>query len=65
MSSNPTGDILIKYFLHSLFGDVFFHVLYYYFLRIVCLFVCFDFLCVFCCIVFVFFFFFFFFEKIN
>ena len=37
-SSNPTGGILIKFFPHSLFGDVFFHVLFYEFL-----FVCFDF----------------------
>ena len=51
MSSSPTGDILIKFFPHSLFGDVFFHVLFYYFCV---LFVCFD-LCVFLlyCIVFV------------
>ena len=39
MSSNPTGCFLIKIFLHSLFGYVYFHVLFYYFLRIVCLFV--------------------------
>ena len=39
MSSNPTGGFLVKFFPHSLFGDVYFHVLFYYFfLRIVCLF---------------------------
>ena len=44
MSSNPTGDFLIKFFPHSLFGGVYFHV----FLLFFCvLFVCFDFLCVF------------------
>ena len=42
MSSNPTGGFLIKFFPHSLFGDVYFHVLFYYFLCIVC----FDFVCV-------------------
>ena len=44
MSSNPIGSFLIKFFPHSLFGDVYFHVL----LIIFCvLFVCFDFFCVF------------------
>ena len=39
MSSNPTGGVLIKLFPHSLNGDVYFHVcFFYYFLRIVCLF---------------------------
>ena len=46
MSSNPTGDCLIKFFPHSLFVDVYFHV-FYYFLRIVFFF--FFFFCVFCC----------------
>ena len=54
MSSNPTGGLLIKFFPHSVFGDVYFQVLFYYFCV---LFVCFDFLCVFsCCIVLYFFF---------
>ena len=44
MSSNPTGGFLIKFFSHSLFGDVYFHVLFIIFCV---LFVCFDFLCVF------------------
>ena len=45
MSSNPTGGFLLKFFPHSLFGDVYFHGL---FLIIFCvLVVCFDFLCVF------------------
>ena len=35
MSSNPTESFLKKFFPHSLFGDVYFHVLFYYFLRIV------------------------------
>ena len=39
MSSNPTGGILIKFFPYSLFGDVFFHVPFYYYLCVVCLFV--------------------------
>ena len=47
MSSNPTGGFLINLFPHSLFGDAFFHVLFYDFLRIVC----FDFCVFFCCIV--------------
>ena len=34
MSSNPTGGFLIKFFPHSLFGEVYFHVR----LHIVCLF---------------------------
>ena len=38
MSSNPTGGFLIVFFPHSLSGDGYFHVLLYYFLRIVCLF---------------------------
>ena len=40
MSSNPTGGFLIKFFPHSFFGGciIYFHVLFYYFLRIVCLF---------------------------
>ena len=45
MSSNPTGGFLIKFFPHSLFGDV--YVLFLLFFAF-CLFV-FDFLCVFCC----------------
>ena len=36
MSSNPTGYFLIKFFPHSLFGDVYFHMFFLYFLRIVC-----------------------------
>ena len=37
MSSNPTGGFLIKFFPHSLFGDVYFHVLFIIFAY--CLFV--------------------------
>ena len=51
MSSNPTESFLQKFFPHSLFGDVYFHVLFYYFLRIVFLFVL-IFVCFCCCIVF-------------
>ena len=40
MSSNPTGNFLIKFFPHSLFGDVYFHVFFFIFRA---LFVCFDF----------------------
>ena len=29
MSSNPTGAFLIKFFPHSLFGDVYFYVLFF------------------------------------
>ena len=46
MSSNPTGGNLIKFFPHSLLGCI---RAFYYFWRILCLFVCFNFLCVFCC----------------
>ena len=38
MSSNPTEGFLIKFFPHSLFGNVYFHVLFYYFFAY-CLFV--------------------------
>ena len=49
MSSNPTGGFLIKFFPHSRFGDVYFHVLFYYFcVLFVCLFLL-IFVCVFCC----------------
>ena len=51
MSSNPTESFLKQFFPHSLFGDVYFHVLFYYFLRIVFLFVL-IFVCFCCCIVF-------------
>ena len=48
MSFNPTGGFLIKFFPHSLFGDVYFHVLFIIFcVLFVCLFV----LIFFCCIV--------------
>ena len=52
MSSNPTESFLEKFFPHSLFGDVYFHVLFYYFFAycfflFVLIFVCFC-----CCIVF-------------
>ena len=51
MSSNPTDSFLKKFFPHSLFGDVYFHVLFLFFLRIVfCLFVL-IFVCFCCCIV--------------
>ena len=39
MSSKPTGGFHIKFFPHLLFGDVYFHVLFYYFLCVYCLFV--------------------------
>ena len=45
MSSNPTESFLKKFFPHSLFGDVYFHVLFLLFFAY-CFFVCFDF-CVF------------------
>ena len=54
MSSNPTRGFLIKFFPHSLFGDVYFHVRFYYFLRIVYLFVLIFFVVLYC-IFFVFF----------
>ena len=41
MSSNPTESFLKKFFPHSLFGDVYFHVLFIIFC--VLFFVCFDF----------------------
>ena len=44
MSSNPTGDFLIKFFPHSLFGMYIFMC----FIIFCVLFVCFDFFCVFC-----------------
>ena len=41
MSSNPTGDFLIKFFPHLLFGDVYFHVLFIIFcVLFVCLIFC-------------------------
>ena len=47
MSSNPTESFLKKFFPHSLFGDVYFHVLFFIiFCVLFFLFVCFDF-CVF------------------
>ena len=51
MSSNPTESFLKKFFPHSLFGDVYFMCFFYYFLRIVFLFVL-IFVCFCCCIVF-------------
>ena len=52
MSSNPTESFLKKFFPHSLFGDVYFHVFFllffaYCFFLFVLIFVCFC-----CCIVF-------------
>ena len=53
MSSNPTGGFFIKFFRHSLFGDVYFHVLFIIFcVLFVCLldliFLCFLLYCIFC-----------------
>ena len=39
MSYNPTGGFFIKFFQIHLFGDVYFHVLFYYFFFAYCLFV--------------------------
>ena len=50
MSSNPTGGFLIKFFPHSLFGDVYFYVLFLLFFAY-CLFVlifCVGFLLLYC-----------------
>ena len=47
MSSNPTESFLKKFFPHSLFGDVYFHVLFFIiFCVLFFFFFCFDF-CVF------------------
>ena len=46
MSSNPTESFLKKFFPHSLFGDVYFHVFFFLFFAYCFFFVCFDF-CVF------------------
>ena len=51
MSSNPTKSFLKKFFPHSLFGDVYFHVLFLLFFAYCFLFVL-LFVCFCCCIVF-------------
>ena len=51
MSSNPTESFLKKFFPHSLFGDVYFHVIFLLFFVYCFLFVL-IFVCFCCCIVF-------------
>ena len=53
MSSNPTGGLFIKFFQHSLFGDIIF--MSFFIIFCVLFNICFDFVCFCYCIVLYFF----------